>query len=211
MQSFLMRYRRYRRHRLSQFALALAVWREYTNASVKLPLLSKLTPYQRATLEDRFAEVEGALAAPREEVAACVAAMYSPDGPRPDVRLVETATRQVRELVAEAEKYEYVFGAAKWLPHTAGLVAPKIMVTAFNEWYVREFHGEAEMARQRALTPAPVVPYHGGSLVYSGPHPAVEVEVETGVIVVRHGEATAFPPAIAASLVQQDTWTEHGA
>jgi hypothetical protein len=145
MQSFLMRHRRYRgRHRLSQFAFALALWREYTSASVALPLLAKLTPYQRATLEGRFAEVEGALApAPRQDVAACVATMYRPNGPPPDVRLVEKATRQVRELITEAEKHEYVhLGSAKWLPHTAGLVPPRPAVEAFTRWHRATFHDQ---------------------------------------------------------------------
>lgn len=78
-------------------------------------------------------------------MAACVAAMYRPyrpDATPPDVRLLETATRQVRELIKEADTYEYVFcGPPKLLPHTTGLVAPKSSVEAFNRWYLATFHG----------------------------------------------------------------------
>ena len=116
--------------------------------------------------------------------------------------------KQMEALLAEAGKREYWSGVpAQYIPHTGKAGSPA--VEDFWRWYIAEFHGEAEMARQRALSPAPV-PYRGGALVYEGPSPAVEVAEEHGmVIVASRSEPVQFSPAVASSLVQQiGNWRE---
>jgi hypothetical protein len=149
MQSYLMRERRYRGRRgLSQLATALAIFREYTIAGVSLPVLSILsTPTtdrgrrDRIKLEANFADAEDELEDELgrlpdfAEIGARVATCY-----RAKSRLSETATAQVRELRRAAARHEYVhLGAAKWLPHTTGLVPPKSSAEAFNR-YLATFH-----------------------------------------------------------------------
>jgi hypothetical protein len=137
MQTFLVRYRRYSRRGLSQFALALAVWCEFTDAGVRPLLLAKLTAYERATLKQQFddagAELADELPVPPtlDQLAHRVATMYRPEDP-----LAERATRQVRELAKVAKTDEYVhLGASRLIPFV-GLVPHKSQVEAFNAWRV---------------------------------------------------------------------------
>jgi hypothetical protein len=147
MEQFLSRWNRYKRRgdcdgqRLSNFAVALAMWREYTQAEIKPPLLTKLSVYQRALLETRFAESEEVLEElldrpPRiSEVAAHVATRYKS---RDVVRA--SAVEQVRELLLAAEKHEYWSGVpAQWIPYT-GLRVTKASAEAFWRWYNATFH-----------------------------------------------------------------------
>jgi hypothetical protein len=223
LQRFLSRWWRYQRQRghdgrpLSEFAVALAIWREFTQACVQPPVLAKLDASSRAALEEDFRYVrdeylEEQLGRPPRlsEQASYVSQL---NGPRS--KLGRTAQAQVTRLLKAAHAHEYVhLGPAASIPFTGGLVPTKGQVAAYMDWYVAEFHSDdEELAGQRALRP-PAVAYHGGPLVYAGPHAEVEVEVEPRgeVIVTKRGEASSFPPAVASSLVQQlGVWIEQEA
>lgn len=59
---------------------------------------------------------------------------------RPDERIVESATSKIRELIDDANDFEYMhLGCARYIPFT-GLRPHKSQALAFREWYDATFH-----------------------------------------------------------------------
>jgi hypothetical protein len=104
------------RHRLTQVQAALGIWAEYVPASVKPPVFSKLKGHDRARLEEAFAvaseELTDELGRDPEyhELAERMSVAFKPTDRAKtpsEQRVEETATRQIRELLAEASAFEY--------------------------------------------------------------------------------------------------------
>jgi hypothetical protein len=146
---FLSRWNRYGRHpgydgrRLSSFAVSLAMWREFTQAGIQPPVLSKLSAYRRACLEQSFAEgqeeLEEILGRPPRpaELASYVASWFRPQDP-----LRRTGEKQAERLLKEANDFEYWSGVpAQYIPYT-GLRPSRPSVEAFWRWYRATFHSQ---------------------------------------------------------------------
>jgi hypothetical protein len=144
---FLSRLARYGRQagydgrRLEGFSIALAIWREFTQAGVRSPVLAKLSAYRRARLAQNFAEAEGELeetlgrAARIAELASYVASWYPSRDP-----LRAAAMRQIERLQEEANAREYWSGVpAKFIPYT-GLRPARGTAEGFWRWYNGTFH-----------------------------------------------------------------------
>jgi hypothetical protein len=145
---FLSRWQRYGRQaghngkRLDPFAIALAIWREFTQARAPSPVLANLSAYRHARLEEDFADAEEELderlsRVPRpSELASLVASWYPSRDP---VR--STAMKKLERLSDEAKAGEYWSGVpAQYIPYT-GLRPSKQGAEAFWRWYNATFHG----------------------------------------------------------------------
>src|SRR5438105_2107547 len=137
---FLNRWDRYGRQaghdggKLSPFARALAMWRELTQADVPPPVLTRISAYQRARLEEAFALAEEELCeefgrSPRlSELASYVASWYPVRDP-----VYATAMRQLERLIDEAMARAYWSG----VPALYGLERCPLRADAeaFWRWY----------------------------------------------------------------------------
>src|SRR5947209_2986076 len=103
------------------FAVALAMWREFTELEITPPLLRKLSVRERAMLEHNFAVAaeeldEPGLPAPISKLASRVASTYFYPHRDP---LRKRAMKAMEKSEAEAEAREYWSGVpAMYVPHT---------------------------------------------------------------------------------------------
>jgi hypothetical protein len=124
---------------LPTFAIAIAIFREFTQAEIEPPV--KLGPEQRRRLEANLAEgaqeLEEELGRPPslKELARYVASWYPPRDP-----LRRRAEKQIERALKEATEREYWSGVpAQYIPHTGKAGRPA--TEAFWRWYNATFHG----------------------------------------------------------------------